>query len=162
MLLWCWRRIDALWCWRRPLRFPWTSRRSSQSILKEIRPGCSLEGLMLNLDSNTLASWCKELTHLKRPWCWERLRAGEEGDGRGWGGWMALLTQWTWVWVNSGSWWWTGKPGVLRFIWWQWVRHDWVTELNWILFFGKQALNGVSINSNYNSCNTSYIIKSMR
>ena len=110
--LWCWRRIDALWCWRRLLRVPWTARRSSQSILKEIRPECSLEGLMLNLDSNTLVSWCKELTHLKRPSCWERLRAGKEGDGRGWGGWMASLTQWTWVWVNSGSWWWTGRPGV--------------------------------------------------
>ena len=64
-------------------------------------------------DSNTLATWCEELTHLKRPWCWERLRAGGEGD-RGWGGWMASPTQWSWVWVNSGSWWWTRKPGILR------------------------------------------------
>ena len=61
-------------------------------------------------NSNTLATWCKELTHLKRPWCWERLRAGE-GDNRGWDGWMASLIQWTWVWVYSGSWWWTGRPG---------------------------------------------------
>ena len=61
----------------------------------------------------TLATWCKDLTHLKRPWCWERLKAGE-GDDRGWDGWMASLTQWTWVWVNSESWWWTGKPGVLQ------------------------------------------------
>ena len=65
-------------------------------------------------NSSTLATWCKELTHLKRPWCWERLKAGE-GDKRGWDGWMASLTQWTWVWVDSGSWWWTGRPGVL---WW--------------------------------------------
>ena len=65
-------------------------------------------------NSNTLATWCKELTHWKRPWCWKRLREGGEGDDRGWDGWMASLTQWTWVWVNSGSWWWTGRPGVLR------------------------------------------------
>ena len=80
---------------------------------------------------NTLATWCEELTHLKRPWYWERLRAGEEGDDKGWDGWMASPTQWTWVWVNSGSWWWTGRPGVLRFMGSQRVRHDWVTELNW-------------------------------
>ena len=62
---------------------------------------------------NTLATWCEELTHLKRPWCWEGLGAGGEGDDRGWDGWMASLTRWTRVWVNSGSWWWTGRPGVL-------------------------------------------------
>ena len=65
-------------------------------------------------NSNTLITWCKELTHLRRPWCWERLRAGGEGDDRGWDCWIASLTQWTWVWINSGSWWWTGRPGVLR------------------------------------------------
>ena len=65
-------------------------------------------------NSNTLATWCKELTHLKRPWCWERLKVGEEGDDRGWDGWMASLTQWTWVWVNSRSWGWTVRPGVLQ------------------------------------------------
>ena len=67
-------------------------------------------------NSHTLATWCEELSHLKRPWCWERLRAGGEGNDRGWDGWMASPTQWTWVWVNSGSWWWTGRPGVLQFI----------------------------------------------
>ena len=81
--------------------------------------------------SNTLTTWCKELTYWKRPWCWERLRAGGEGDNRGWDGWMASPTQWTWVWVNSGSWWWTGRPGMLRFMGSQRVRHDWATELNW-------------------------------
>ena len=86
-------------------------------------------------NSNTLATWCKKLTHLQRPWCWERLRAGGEGDDRGWDGWMASLTQWTWVWVNSGSWWWTGRPGVLRFMGLQRVRHDWATELNWISMY---------------------------
>ena len=80
-------------------------------------------------NSNTLATWCKELTHWKRPWCWERLKAGGEGDNRGWDGWMASPTQWTWVWVNSGSWWWTGKPGMLQFMGSQRVGHDWTTEL---------------------------------
>ena len=107
-------RIDAfeLWCWRRLLRVPWTARRSNQSILKEISTGYSLEGLRLTLRLQYLATWCEELTHLKRPWCWERLRAGGEGDDRRWDGWMASPTQWTWVWVDSGSWWWTGRPVV--------------------------------------------------
>ena len=86
-------------------------------------------------DINTLATWCEELTHLKRPWCWERLKAGEEGDNRGWDGWMASPTQWTWVWVNSGSWWWTRRPGVLQSMGSQRVSHDWGTELNWYIFF---------------------------
>ena len=124
------QRIDEfdLWYWRRLLRVPWNERRSNQSILKEISPEYSLEGLMLKLKLNTLATWCEELTHLKRPWCWERLNAGGEGDGRGWDGWMASLTQWTWVWVNSGSWWWIGKPGMLQSMGSQRIRHDWVTE----------------------------------
>ena len=80
-------KIDGfeLWCWRRLLRVPWTARTSNQSILK-ISPVYSLQGLMLNWNSNTLATWCKELTHLKRPWCWEKLRAEGEGDNRGWDG----------------------------------------------------------------------------
>ena len=100
------RRIDTyeLWCWRRLSRVPWAARRSNQPILKEISPGCSLEGWCWSWNSNTLATWWEELIHLKRPWCWERLKAGGEGDIRGWDGWMASPTQWTWVWVNSGSW----------------------------------------------------------
>ena len=82
-------------------------------------------------NSSTLATSCEELTHWKRPWWWEGLRAGGEGDDRGWDGWMASPTQWTWVWVNSGSWWWTGRPGTLRYMGSQRVRHDWATELNW-------------------------------
>ena len=82
-------------------------------------------------NSGTLATSCEELTHWKRLWCWEGLGAREEGDDRGWVGWVASLTRWTWVWVNSGSWWWTGRPGVLRFMGSQRVRHDWETELNW-------------------------------
>ena len=82
-------------------------------------------------NSNTLAIWCEELTHLKRPWCWERLRAGREGNNKGWDGWMASPTQWTWVWVDSGSWWRTGRPGVLQFMGSQEVGHERATELNW-------------------------------
>ena len=85
-------------------------------------------------NSNTVITWCEELTHWKRPWCWERLKVGGEGDDRGWDGWMASLTQWTWVesnsWVNSGSWWWTGRSGMLQFMGLQRVGHDWATELN--------------------------------
>ena len=125
-------RIDAveLWCWRRLLRVP-RARRSNQSTLKEISPWCSLEGLMLKLKLQYSGHWCKELTHLKRPRCWERLRAREEDD-RGWDGWMASPTQWTWVWVDSGSWWWTGRPGVLWFMGSQRAGHDWATELMWL------------------------------
>ena len=111
------QRIDAfeLWCWRRLLRVPWTARRSSQSILKEIS--------LLNIhwkdwcwswNFNPLATWCEELTHWKRPWCWERLKAGGERDDRGWDGWMASPTPRTWVWVSSGSWWWTGRRAAVH------------------------------------------------
>ena len=126
----CWR-IDAfeLWCWRRLLRVPWTARRSSQSILKEISPGCSLEGLMLKLKLQYFGHLMRRADSFERPWCWKRLRAGGDGDDRGWDGWMASPTRWTWVWVDSGSWWWTGRPGVLRFMGSQRVRHDWATEL---------------------------------
>ena len=81
-------------------------------------------------NSSTLATSCEELIHWKRLWCWEGLGAGGEGDDRGWDGWMASPTRWTWVWVNSGSWWWTGSPGVLRFMGSQRVGHNWATELN--------------------------------
>ena len=125
-------KIDAfeLWCWRRLLRVPWTARRSNQSILKEISPGCSLERPMLKLKLQYFGTWCKELTHWKRPWCWDGLGTGGEGDDSGWDGWIASPTPWTWVWVNSGSWWWTGRPGVLRFMGSQRVGQDWATELN--------------------------------
>ena len=82
-------------------------------------------------NSSTLATSCEELTPWKRLWCWKGLGAGGEGDDRGWNGWMASATRWTWVWVNSRSWLWTGRPGVLRFMGSQRVRHDWATELNW-------------------------------
>ena len=122
-------RIDAfeLWCWRRLLRVPWTAGRSYQSILKKINPEYSLEGLMLKFQY-TLATWCEEMTHWKRSWCWERSRAGGEGGNRGWDGWMASLTQRTWLWANSGIWCRTGKTGMLQSIGLQSVRHNWETE----------------------------------
>ena len=95
-------------------------------------------------NSSTLATSCEELTHWKRPWCWEGLGAGGEGDNRAWDGWMASPTRWTWVWVNSGSWWWMGRPGVLWFMGLQRVGHDWVTELNWTdhIFFIHPSTDG--------------------
>ena len=96
------------WLWG----VPWTARRSNQSILKEISPGCSLEGLMLKLKLQYFGHLMWR-TDLFETWCWERFRAGGKGDNRGWDGWMASPTQWTWVWVDSGSWWWTERPGVL-------------------------------------------------
>ena len=124
-------RIDTfdLWCWRRLLHIPWNAKRSNQSILKEISPEYSLGGLMLKLKLQYLATWCEELTHWKRPWCWERLKEGGEGDDRGWDDWIASPTRWTWVWASSGSWWWTGKPGMLQSMGLQRVGHDWATEL---------------------------------
>ena len=123
------QRIDAfeLWCWRRLLRVPWTARRSNQSILKEISPEYSLEGLMLKLK----LQYFGHLTHWKRPWCWERLKAGWEGDDIGWDVWMQSPTRWTWVWINSRSWWWIGRPDMLQSMGWQRVGHNWATELNW-------------------------------
>ena len=127
------RRIHALelWCWRRLLRVPWTARRSNQSIQKEISPGYSLEGMMLKLKLQYFGHLMQRVDSLEKTlmlWGvggrrrrgWQRMR------------WLASPTRWTWVWVNSGSWWWTGRPGVLRFMGSQRVGHDWVTELNWI------------------------------
>ena len=110
------QRVDVfeLWCWRRLLRVPWTAKRSNQSILKEINSEYSLEGQCWSWSSILLATWCEELTHWKRPWCWERLKAGGEGEDRGWDGWTASPTQRTWVWASSGRWWRTGKSGVLH------------------------------------------------
>ena len=127
------QRIDVfkLWCWRRLLRVPWTARRSNQSILKEISPKYSLEGLMLKLKLQYFGHLMRRTDSMERPWCWERLKEGGEGDDRGWDGWMASPTLWTWVWVSSGSWWQSGKPGVLQSMGSQRVRHNWETELNW-------------------------------
>ena len=130
------QRIYAfeLWCWRKLLKVPWNARRfnQSKSVLRDWMT-IHWKDWCWSWNSNTLATLCEELTHLKRPWCWERLKAGGEGDDRGWDGWMASLTWWTWVWVNSGSWWWTGRPGVLQSMGLQRVGHNWATELNWTI-----------------------------
>ena len=130
------RRIDAfeLWCWKRLLRVPWTARKSNQSIQRKSIRNIHWKDWCWSWNSNTLATWCEELTHWKRPWCWERLKVGE-GDDRGWDDWMASPTKQTWVWASSGSWWWIGKPGMLQSMGLQRVRHEWVTELNWIYAF---------------------------
>ena len=127
----CWR-IDAfeLWCWRRLLRVPWTARRSNQSIQGRSVLGVHWKDWCWGWNSNTLATSCKELTYWKRPWWWEELRTGGEGDDGGWDAWMASPTRWTWVWTSSGSWWWTGKPGMLQSMELQRVWHDWAPALS--------------------------------
>ena len=89
---------------------------------------------MLNLTLQYSGHWMQRATHWKRPWCWEWLKMGGEGGDRGWDGWMASPTRWTWVWARSGRWWRTGKPGVLQSMGSQRVRHSWATELNWLMF----------------------------
>ena len=124
------QRIDAfeLWCWRRLLRVPWTARRSNQSILKKISPGCSLEGVMLQLKLQYFGHLMRRADSFQKT-----LMLGKiEGRRiRGWQRirWMSSPTQWMWVWVSFGSWWWTGKPGVLQSMGLQRVGHNWVTEL---------------------------------
>ena len=125
-------RIDPfeLWCWRRLLRVPWTARRSNQSILKEISPGCSLKGLMLKLKLQYFGHLMWRGDSLEKTLMLGGIWGRRRMDDTWWDGWMASLIWWTWVWVNSRSWWWTGRPGVLRFMESQRVEHDWVTELN--------------------------------
>ena len=127
------RRIDAfeLWCWRRLLRVPWTARRSNQSILKEISPGCSLEGLLLKLKLQYFGHLMWRADSLEKTLMLGKIEGRREGDDRGWDGWMASPTWWTWVWVNSRCLWWTGRPGVLQFMGLQRVGQDWATELNY-------------------------------
>ena len=124
------QRIDAfeLWYWRRLVRVPWTTRWSNQSILKEVSPGCSLEGLMLKLKLQYFGHLMRRTDSFWKTLMGKRLEAGGEGDYRGWDGWMASLTLWKLVWVNSWSCWWTG---VLQSMGSQRVGHDWLSELNW-------------------------------
>ena len=128
----CWR-IDAfeLWCWRRLLRVPWTAKRSNKSILKEVSPGCSLEGLMLKLKRQYFGHLMRRADSFEKTLMLGKIEGRRRRGRQRIDSWMASPTQWTWVWVNSGSWWWTGRPGVLRFMGSQRVWHDWMTELNW-------------------------------
>ena len=129
-------KISLYWA-KRPIRTVTVSSLESPLDCEEIQPVYPKEnqswifiGRTGSWNSNILASSCEERTQWKRPWCWEIFKAGREGDDRGWDGWMVSLTWWTWVWVSSGSWWWTGKPSVLQSMGLQRVRHYWVTELN--------------------------------
>ena len=130
------RRIDAFELliashWRRLLRVPWTPGRSNQSILKEISPEYSLEGLMMKLILQYVGPLMWRTNSYEKSWCWERLIEGGEGDDRGWDDRMASLAQWIWVWASSGSWWWTEKPSMLQSMGSQRVGHYSATELNW-------------------------------
>ena len=131
------RRIDGfnLWCWRRLLRLPWRAQRSNWSILKEINPESSLEGLKLKVQY--FGHLMQRSDSFEKTLMLGNTEGEGEGDDRGWGGCMASPTQWAWVWVNSRSWWWTGRPGMLQSMRLQRVRHNWVTELNWILNVSK-------------------------
>ena len=127
------QRIDAfeLWCWRRLLRVPWIARRSNQSILKELSSGISLEGMMLKLKLQYFGHLIRRVDSLEKTLMLGGIGGRRKRDDRGWDGWMASPTWWMWVWVNSGNWWLTGRPGVLQFMRSQRVGHDWATELNW-------------------------------
>ena len=131
------QRIDAfeMWCWKRFLRVLWTARRSNQSILKETVLGVHWKAWCWSWNSQYFGHLKWRADSLEKTLMLGKMRAGGEGEDRGWDSWMASLTQWTWVWVNSGSWRWTGSPGVLRFMGSQRVRHNWATELNWIFIF---------------------------
>ena len=125
--------IDAfeLWCWRRLLRVPWTARTSNQSILKEISPEYTLEGLMLKLKLQYFGHLIRRADSLEKTLMLGEIGGRRRRGDRGWDGWIASPTQWTLVWVNSRSWWWTGRPGVLRYMGLQRVGYNWATELNW-------------------------------
>ena len=128
-------RIDVFeqWCWRRLLRVPWTERKSKQSILKEISPGCSSEGLMLKVELQYLGHLMQRVDSLEKLLMLGGI-GGRRRRGWRWDGWMASPTWWTWVRVNSRSWWWTGRLGALRFMGSQRVGHDWLAELNSLLY----------------------------
>ena len=119
-----------LWCWRRLLRVHWAARRSNQFILKEISPVYSMEGQMLKLKLQYFGHlmWTDSF---EKTLMLGKIESSRRRGDRGWDGWMASPTQWTWVWVNSRSWWWTGRPGMLQSMELQRVRHDWAIELNW-------------------------------
>ena len=121
---------DECWCfWTVVLEKALASPLDCKEIQPEHPKGDQSWDWCWSWNSNTLATWCEELTHWKRPWCWEGLRAGGEGDNKGWDGWMASPTQWTWIWVDSSSWWWIGRPGMLRFMGSQ--ESDKTERLNW-------------------------------
>ena len=141
----CWR-VNAfeLWCWRRLLRVPWTARSSNQTILKEISPEYSLEGLRLELKLQYFGHLMERTDSSEKTLMLGKI---EGGRSRGWQRmrWLdGIITQWTWVWVNSGSWWWTGRPGLLQSMGSQRVKHNWATKLNWTLNILKNCIHPYS------------------
>ena len=139
-------KIDAfhLWCWRRLLRVPGTARSSNQSILKEINPGISLEVMMLQLKLQYFGHLMRRVDSLEKTLKLGGIGSRRRRGNRGSDGWIAPLTRWTWVWVNSGSWWWTRRPGVLWFMGSQRVGHDWATELNWSEYLVMPMCSAIS------------------
>ena len=141
-------RIDAfeLWCWKRLLKVSWTCK-----DIQPVHPRGNQSWIFIgstDFEAETPIFWPPDVKNwhsLKSPWCWERLKAGREGDNRGWNGWVASPTQWTWVWVSSGSWWWMGKSGVLQSMGSQRFGHNWATEVNWtssyqmVIYFLKRV-----------------------
>ena len=135
-------RIDAfeLWCWRRLLKVPWTARRSNQSVLREISPEYSLEGLMLKLKLQYFGHLMQRADSLEKTLMLGKIEGRRRRGRQRWDDWMASPTQWTWVWVNSGSWWGTGRTGALQFMGSQRVGHDWATKLNWTVINWRSYL----------------------
>ena len=125
------RKTDAfeLWCWRRLLKVSWTARRSNQSILKEISPEYSLQGLMLKLKRQYFGNLMGRTDSLENTLILGMIEGRRRRSDRGWDGWITPPTWWTQVWASPGSWWWTGKPGVLKSTGSQRIKHDWATEL---------------------------------
>ena len=143
------QRIDSfeLWCWGRLLRVPWTWKRSNQSILKEISPEYSLDLLMLKLKLQYFGQLMRRADSFEKTLMLGKIEGGKRrGQQTGWDGWIASQTRRTWVWASSGSWWWIGKPGVLKSIGWQRVRHDWVAELNWTVLVHTKKKKKEGIN----------------
>ena len=145
------RRIDAfeLWCWKRLLRVPWTARRTNQSILKVTSPGCSLEVLMLKLKLQYFCHLIWRTDSFEKTLMLGKTEGGRRREQRGWDGWMASPTQWTWFQASSRSWWLIGKPGVLQSMGSQTVGHDWATELNW---------NGIYIHSAWSALRKKHLL----
>ena len=144
------RRIDAFeqWCWRRLLRVPWTARRSNQSILKKISPGYSLEGLMLKLKFQYFGYLMWRTDSLEKTLMLGKIEGGRSRGQQRMSDWTGSLTQWTWVWVNYRSWWWTGRPGMLQSMGSEKFREDWVTKLNWFAIWGMQMLELLILSEN--------------
>ena len=140
-----WRKLSPeelmlLTCGEKTLESPLDCNEIQPVHPKENQSWYSLEGLMLKLKLQYFGHLMQRTDYRKKPWCWERLKAGREGDNRGWDDWMALVTQWTWVWVNSRTWWWTERPGVPQFMGLQGIEHNCVTELNDITLQGLEII----------------------